>query len=64
MEARTRRNGGEAPLQSVADAWKAEEHAFHWSDYPEDRWAVELGHKLHDAEVQARASRIKTLTKH
>ncbi len=56
MERRTHRNGGDAPIQAVAEAWKAEAHTFHWSEYAEDRWAVELAHKLHDQDVQARAA--------
>jgi hypothetical protein len=53
MELRTHRNGGEASLQQVAAAWKNEDHHFHWSESTEDHWAVELGHRLHDAEVKA-----------
>lgn len=63
MELRTHRNGGDAPLQAVADAWKVEEHQFHWSAYAEDRWAVELAHKLHDQDVKARGGQAG-LTKH
>lgn len=53
MELRTLRNGGKASLQTVADAWKREEHHFHWSEYPEDQWAVEMGHRLHDESLKA-----------
>jgi hypothetical protein len=55
MELRTHRNGGDAPIHAVADAWKAEAHEFHWSEYAHDQWAVELAHKLHDQDVKARA---------
>lgn len=57
MELRTHRNGGDASIQTVAEAWKTEAHAFHWSEYAEDRWAVDLAYKLHDQDVKARADR-------
>lgn len=59
MELRTYRNGGDAPIQAVADAWKAEEHHFHWSEYAEDQWAVDLAHKLHDQDRKARAGQAR-----
>lgn len=46
MELGTHRNGGEAPLQAVADAWKKEVHNFHWSEYAPDEHAVELAKRL------------------
>lgn len=36
MQLMTRRNGGETPLQEVADAWKREDHNFGWSEYETD----------------------------
>lgn len=50
MELRTHRNGGDAPIQAVAEAWKKEEHHFHWSESAADQWAVALAHRLHDVE--------------
>jgi hypothetical protein len=52
MEIRTHRNGGDASIQAVAEAWKKEAHHFHWSESEHDQWAVELAHKIHDAELQ------------
>ena len=52
MELRTHRNGGNASIQAVAEAWKKEEHHFHWSESAEDQWAVKLGHRLHDIELK------------
>ena len=57
MELRTHRNGGDASLQAVADAWHKEEHHFHWSESEHDHWAVELAHRLHDTEVKAGPAR-------
>ena len=46
MQLMTRKNGGETPLQEVADAWKREVHNFGWSTYESDRWAVEYAKKI------------------
>jgi hypothetical protein len=53
MQTRTHLNGGDASLQAVAEAWKKEDHDFHWSESAADKWAVELGHRLHDSEQKA-----------
>lgn len=50
MQLRTHRNGGKASLQQVVEAWKREEHNFHWSESEHDQWAVALAHRLHDSE--------------
>jgi hypothetical protein len=46
MQLMTRKNGGETPLQEVADAWKREDHNFGWSEYESDAWAVEYAKKV------------------
>ena len=46
MQLMTRKNGGETPLQDVADAWKREDHNFGWSEYETDAWAVEYAKKM------------------
>jgi len=46
MQLMTRKNGGETPLQEVADAWKREDHNFGWSEYETDAWAVEYAQKM------------------
>ena len=46
MQLLTRKNGGETPLQEVADAWKREDHNFGWSQYETDAWAVEYAKKI------------------
>lgn len=53
MQLMTRRNGGETPLQEVADAWKRESHNFGWSTYEADRWAVEYAKKTQQEEKEA-----------
>jgi hypothetical protein len=45
MQLLTRQNGGDTPLQEVADAWKREDHDFGWSKYESDAWAVEYAKK-------------------
>jgi hypothetical protein len=46
MQLLTRKNGGDTPLQEVADAWKREDHNFGWSTYETDAWAVEYAKKI------------------
>lgn len=46
MQLMTRKNGGEASLQEVADAWKREDHDIGWSTYETDAWAVEFAKKI------------------
>ena len=46
MQLMTRKNGGETPLQEVADAWKREDHNIGWSKYETDEWAVEYAKKV------------------
>lgn len=53
MQLTTRKNGGELSLQEVAQAWKQDDHHYHWSEYESDRWAVEFAQKLHQEEVEA-----------
>lgn len=53
MQLRTHRNGGEASLQAVADAWKKEDHHFHWSDSGSDKHAVELAKRILTEELKA-----------
>lgn len=53
MQLMTRRNGGETPLQEVADAWKREGHNLGWSTYEADRWAVEYAKKIQQEEKEA-----------
>ena len=53
MQLMTRRNGGETPLQEVADAWKREVHNFGWSEYETDAWAVEYAKKIQREEKEA-----------
>lgn len=54
MQLMTRRNGGEAPLQEVADAWKREDHDIEWSTYETDAWAVEFAKKIQRELKEAR----------
>ncbi len=53
MELRTHRNGGDASLQSVAEAWKKEEHDFHWSESNLDEHAVALAKRILAEERKA-----------
>ena len=53
MQFMTRRNGGEASLQEVADAWKREDHDIEWSNYESDAWAVEYAKKIQQEEKEA-----------
>lgn len=53
MQLMTRRNGGDTPLQEVADAWKREDHNFVWSQYEADAWAVEYAKKIQQEEKEA-----------
>jgi hypothetical protein len=53
MQLLTRKNGGETPLQEVADAWKREEHNFVWSKYETDAWAVEYAKKIQQETKEA-----------
>ena len=53
MQLMTRRNGGDAPLQEVADAWKREDHNFAWSEYEADTWAVEYAKKIQQEAKEA-----------
>lgn len=53
MQLMTRRNGGETPLQEVADAWKREDHNFGWSEYETDAWAVEYAKKTQQETKEA-----------
>lgn len=46
MQLLTRKNGGDTPLQEVADAWKREDHNFSWSTHETDAWAVEYAKKI------------------
>lgn len=46
MQLVTRKNGGEASLQEVAETWKSADHNFDWSTYETDTWAVDLAKKL------------------
>ena len=46
MQLMTRKNGGETPIQAVADAWKREDHNLGWSTYETDAWAVEYAQKM------------------
>lgn len=54
MELMTRRNGGEASLQEVADAWKGADHNMEWSTHESDEWAVEFAKKIQREEKEAR----------
>jgi hypothetical protein len=53
MQLMTRQNGGETPLQEVADAWKREDHNISWSKYETDTWAVEYAKKIRQEEKEA-----------
>ena len=53
MQLLTRKNGGETPLQEVADAWKREVHNFGWSQYETDAWAVEYAKKIQQETKEA-----------
>ena len=53
MLIRTHRNGGDASLQEVADAWKKEEHDFPLSESTLDTQAVALVRRLQAAEKKA-----------
>lgn len=46
MEPMTRKNGGETPLQEVADARKRADHSVGWSTHETDTWAVEYAKKV------------------
>jgi len=46
MQLMTRKNGGDTPLEEVADAWKREDHNLEWSTYEADRWAVEYAKNI------------------
>jgi hypothetical protein len=46
MQLMTRRNGGETPLQEVADDWKRADHNIGWSTHETDTWAVEYAKKI------------------
>jgi hypothetical protein len=46
MEMRTRRNGGNANVQAVAEAWHKEQHEFGWSTSQNDTWAVDYAKRL------------------
>lgn len=52
MQLMTRKNGGETPLQEVADAWKREDHNFGWSEFETDAWAVEYAKKTQREEKE------------
>ena len=54
MQHLTRRNGGEASLQEVADAWKREDHDVEWSEYESDTWAVDFAKKIQRELKEAR----------
>jgi hypothetical protein len=54
MQLLTRKNGGEPPLQEVADAWKRADHNFGWSEYETDAWAVEYAKKIQRELKEAR----------
>lgn len=49
----TRKNGGEASLQEVADAWKRGDRNIDWSTYESNAWAVEFAKKLQREEKKA-----------
>ncbi len=53
MEARTRLNGGDASIQAVAEAWRKEEHHFHWSESEHDRWTTGYARRLHEEARKA-----------
>ena len=53
MQIRTHRNGGDASLQEVADAWKKEEHDFPLSESALDTQAVALVRRLQAADKKA-----------
>lgn len=53
MLLRTHRNGGDASLQAVADAWKKEDHDFHWSEDASDSHEVALAKRLLAEEKKA-----------
>ena len=53
MQLMTRKNGGETPIQAVADAWKREDHNIGWSAYETDAWAVEYAKKIQQEEKEA-----------
>ena len=53
MQLLTRRNGGDTPLQKVADVWKREDHNIGWSRYEADAWAVEYAKKIQHEEKEA-----------
>lgn len=46
MLLRTRKNGGAASLQEVAEAWKKESHDFGWSKDVTDQWTVAFTRKI------------------
>lgn len=53
MQIKTHRNGGDASLQEVADAWKKEEHDFALSESDLDTQAVALVRRLQASEKKA-----------
>lgn len=53
MGSKTRLNGGESSLLEVADAWHKEPHAFSWSEYEADSWAIELAQKINEEMAKA-----------
>lgn len=50
MERLTPRNGGDTPINQVADAWKKEDHDFGWSQYDSDKWAVQFAKEIQEEE--------------
>ena len=53
MQIKTHRNGGDASLQEVADAWKKAEHDIALSESGLDTQAVALVRRLQAAEKKA-----------
>lgn len=53
MLLRTRKNGGDASVQEVAEAWKKEAHKVDWSQSELDEWAVGFAKRLKDADMKA-----------
>lgn len=50
---RTRRNGGDASLQEVVDAWKKAPPPIEWSTSENDEWAVGHAKRLKAEEEKA-----------
>lgn len=46
MLPKTKRNGGEASLREVAEAWKKQKPAAAWSDMQSAQWTVEYAKRL------------------